>query len=120
MAKLSAHGHELFRFFSPRSQGLKSVRSDGHTLIRYPGTGWKLFSRRDPKIPYDEWLAKKTEIYNKMPTWAKAIESLPSMEQIREWTFDAVCETTDGETCEPDSQGWADHGPSWLVALGYL
>jgi hypothetical protein len=120
MAKLSAHGTELFRYFSYRKRGLVSVRSDGVALIRYPGTNWKLCYKRKAGCSLEEWRTLWHRIYDKLAPWKKEITSLPTMAQIREWTFDSVCETTDGETCEPDSRGWGSHGPSWLVALGYL
>jgi hypothetical protein len=120
MAKLSAHGTELYRYFSTQKRGLISVRSDGYALIRYPSTGWKLIFKRKTTCSLEDWRAMWQRIYNRLPAWKKEVQSLPTMEDVHAWTFDSVCETTDGETCEPDSRGWANHGPSWLVALGYL
>jgi len=43
----------------------------------------------------------------------------PSFEEIREWVYDSVCETLDGQTIEPD--GVAYNGcPSWLLALALV
>lgn len=43
----------------------------------------------------------------------------PSEEQIEEWTYDSVCEATDGCDIEPD--GICPHGhPSWLLRLGLI
>ena len=120
MAKLSAHGTELVRYFSPRKRALVSVRSDGVTLIRYPSTNWKLYSRKKPKVTLAEWGRTKRRVFEAQPQWARECKSLPTMEDIKLWNLDSVCETVDGETCEPDYQGSGSHGPSWLVALGYL
>jgi hypothetical protein len=120
MAKLSAHGPEIYRYFSLRKRGLVSVRSDKVALIKYPGTGWKLCYKAKLGSSEAEWAQVWATFYGKLSPWKKRIDSLRSLEQIKAWTFDSVCATTDGKTCEPDSRGWADHGPSWLVALGYL
>jgi len=45
VAKLSAHGTELVRYFSPRKRALISVRSDGTTFCRRPYLDWKIYSR---------------------------------------------------------------------------
>ena len=43
----------------------------------------------------------------------------PSFEEIRDWVFDSVCETLDGQRIEPD--GVAHNGcPAWLLALGLM
>jgi hypothetical protein len=55
MAKLSAHGPELYRYFSFRKQGLISVRSDKVALIKYPGTGWKLCFKAKAGTSEADW-----------------------------------------------------------------
>jgi hypothetical protein len=120
MAKVSAHGPEIYRYFSFRKRGLVSVRSDKVALIKYPGTGWKLCYKAKPGVSEAEWVRIWRDFYAKLSPWKKQIDSLPSLAQIKAWTFDSVCETTDGETCEPDSPPLGEHGPSWLIALGYL
>jgi hypothetical protein len=120
MAKLSAHGSELFRYFSTKKRALISVRSDGTALVRYPGANWKLAYKRKPGCSLEQWAEIWQGVYDRLAPWKKQVSSLPSMEDIRIWSFDSVCETTDGEICEPDARSWADHGPSWLVALGYI
>jgi hypothetical protein len=58
-----------------------------------------------------DWLAKGI---NHTPT-----EPTPSMDQIQEWTFDSVCNATDGCQVEPD--GRCPHGHlSWLRVLGLV
>ena len=43
----------------------------------------------------------------------------PDIEQLEEWSYEGVCEATDGCTVEPD--GVCEHGhPSWLLKLGMI
>ncbi len=43
----------------------------------------------------------------------------PNIEQLEFWTFDGVCEASDGCMVEPD--GICEHGhKSWLLILGYV
>ena len=119
MAKLSAHGTELYRFLSCTRGGLVSVRSDGTKLFRSPFGGWKLIARKKKEISLEEWtrrkLAWRDEDRAKRP-WAHEVKSLPSLRTLDRWAMDSVCETTDGQTIEPD--GVALNGsPSWLIAL---
>lgn len=44
-------------------------------------------------------------------TWKGAQYDTPSMDELREWVHDSVCETPDGDTVEPD------HPDSWLSLL---
>ncbi len=120
MAKLSAHGYELYRYFSPDYRGLLSIRSDGVTLIRYPGSNWKVKKRKKAEVSFEQWRAGRADTYARHPQWARDCQTLPSVEQINEWSTDSVCETIDGDTCEPDAPAFGTHGPSWLVALGYI
>jgi len=47
------------------------------------------------------------------------MNSEPTLEQLEEWTWDGVCEATDGCLVEPD--GICPHGcESWLIVLGYI
>jgi len=121
MAKLSAHGIELYRYFSTKYGGLLSIRSDGYALIRYPGSTWKLKLKRKEGKTLEDWAKLWAEVYERLPSWKKRVEHLPSLEDLRHWTFDSVCETTTGEMLEPDYRGnGAEIGPSWLVALRYI
>ena len=44
---------------------------------------------------------------------------VPTIEQLRDWTFDGVCECPDG--CETEPDGDCEHGQqSWLLILGYI
>lgn len=46
-------------------------------------------------------------------------EEEPDEEQLTEWTYDSVCDATDGCTVEPD--GVCPHGhPSWLIHFGLI
>lgn len=121
MAKLSAHGTELYRYFSSKYRGLISVRSDGYALVRYPGSNWKLKYRRKAGTSLEDWRALWAGVYDRLPEWKRQVTHLPSLEDLQHWTFDSICETTTGEMLEPDYRGnGADIGPSWLIALGYL
>lgn len=120
MAKLSAHGTELVRYLSPRKRALVSVRSDGITLHRTPYSDWKIYSHKKSEVTLENWKHGKYTIFDELPRWAARCKSLPSVKQIEHWNIDAVCETVDGTLCEPDYRGDGIHGPSWLVALGYL
>ena len=52
-------------------------------------------------------------------TWNGEEYETPDLEQIRDWVFDSICETLDGQRIEPD--GHAFNGcPSWLIALGLI
>ena len=43
----------------------------------------------------------------------------PSMEELEEYVFDSICESTDGCMTEPD--GMCEHGhPSWLLHMGLI
>jgi hypothetical protein len=88
-----------------------SVRSDGVTLTRSLSSNWKVFARKKPEADYSVWLASKQERLAGLPQWAREIKSLPSLAQIQHWSFDSVCETTDGIDCEPDSPATAPTDP---------
>jgi hypothetical protein len=50
---------------------------------------------------------------NKYP---EPTEPEPSEEQLEEWTYDSICDATDGCSVEPD--GVCEHGhPSWLLKM---
>lgn len=43
----------------------------------------------------------------------------PTWRDVQEWTFDSICEATDGCTVEPD--GKCEHGHlSWMRVLGIV
>jgi hypothetical protein len=51
--------------------------------------------------------------------WPEPETDEPDMDTLEEWTFDSVCDATDGCTVEPD--GMCEHGhPSWLLRLGLI
>lgn len=92
MAKLSAHGREVGRFFDPRRCRLTAVMADGSILGR---------------------------LRERLPAWALTVKRLPSEATLREAVFDGVCESVTGDTVEPDGYG-PDGAPSWLRALGMI
>lgn len=118
MAKLVAHGAELFRYFSPRSQALIAVMNDGVTLIRR-NNEWKVKSRRKPEVPLEVWRANKLEMKAKLPEWTLKVKTVPSISTLQKWLKSGVCKTPDGYTVEPD--GESPNGvPSWAILLGYM
>ena len=51
--------------------------------------------------------------------YPKPVTEEPSLEQLEDWVYDSVCESTDGCIVEPD--GICEHGhPSWLLYLGMI
>ena len=52
-------------------------------------------------------------------TWNGEDFDTPSLEEIRRWVFDSICETLDGQRIEPDGHG-PNGCPSWLIALGLI
>jgi hypothetical protein len=52
-------------------------------------------------------------------TYPRPITERPSYDDLEEWAYDGLCETTDGCMVEPD--GWCEHGHvSWLIYLGLV
>ena len=52
-------------------------------------------------------------------TWNGEAVYMPTMSDVKRWTFDSRCEALDGCTVEPD--GRCPHGaPSYLIALGMI
>lgn len=119
MAKLSAHGTEIARYFSTKHGGLVSVCADGVSLIRRPDTSWQVLSRKKAEVSLDKWTANKLQFVAGLAAWKLQVSSLPSMDTIAEWMADSVCETVTGELVEPDGVG-SDGAPSWLLALGLI
>ncbi len=119
MAKLSAHGSELFRYASERARGLMAVMSDGTILRRTPFSGgWKVYARKKAEVPLAAWTEQKKAFYDRLPEWAK-VSTIPSETTLQHWMFDGVAETTTGDDIEPDGRG-ADGAPSWLLVLGLI
>jgi hypothetical protein len=120
MAKLSAHGAELVRYFSVQRRALISCRADGVRLYRsLHSGGWKVLSRKKPAVSLADWSKSKLDYVATLPVWARECKSLPSEASLREWSMDSVCETLSGDTVEPDGYG-SDGAPSWLIALGMI
>lgn len=120
MAKLSAHGTELFRYLSPKYRALVAVCADGTVLTRSPFTnGWKVLARKRPEIKLEDWVAKKRERYCALPAWIKEVKSIPSLRMLQKWEDDGWCETPTGHVVEPDGRG-PDGVPSWFLLLGLI
>lgn len=120
MAKLSAHGSELARYFDPRRRALISIRSDGTRLGKSVwSNGWKVVGRKKPGCPLEQWKASKLAYIASLPAWAQECKSLLSEHDLSEWVSDAVCETPNGDRVEPDGHG-PDGVPSWLLLLGLV
>lgn len=120
MAKLSAHGTEIARYFDERRGLLISVRSDGWYLRKSVfAPDWKLWRRKKESLSQEEWLRTLHDRLSKLPEWARECRSLPSERELREWDQDGVCETPTGHRVEPDGVG-PDGVPSWLRLLKVL
>lgn len=118
MAKLSAHGPEMFRYFSPRRGFLKAYMSDGTILYRSVFTsGWKILGRVKPGVSVEQAVASARDWVSKQPVWLQQIRSLPSQRTLERWNADGGCETPSGDWVEPDGQG-PNGEPSWLLLLG--
>ena len=119
MAKLTAHGTELLRYFSTRYRALLSVRSDGVTLVRRTFHGWKVLGRKKPDVSMERWLEAKRKQFEAEPAWARECRSIPSYLTLEEWVRKDRCETPSGDVVETDGRG-PDGAPSWLSALGMI
>jgi hypothetical protein len=119
MEGLSEYVEEIARYFSTKHGGLISIRADGVTLVRHPGTEWKVLARKRDDVSIKQWTQGKMEFVDRLSAWKVGVESLPSLEKIGEWVADSVCETVTGEMVEPDGVG-SDGAPSWLLALGMI
>lgn len=119
MAKLSAHGAELFRYFSISRRCLMAAMEDGTTLYKTPYSGWKVFARKKADVPLEQWRRGKEEMVSKLPEWARKCKSIPSVSALERWSYDGICETPTGETVEPDGIG-TDGVPSWTLIFGFI
>ena len=120
MAKVSAHGTELLRYFSTTRFRLFSLRSDGTVLAKSTySNGWKLYARKKASVSMEDWEAAHRRQRAKQPAWAQVCTSIPSLRQLEEWASEAGCGTPTGEYVEHDGAG-ADGAPSWLRALGMI
>ena len=116
MAKLVAHGTEMFRYFNPTTGRLFAVMSDGVRLYKTAYSGWRVFSRKKPDVPMGRWVASMEEKRNQVPAWARSLKSIPSHATLARWDMDGVCKTPTGHRVEPDGVG-PDGVPSWLRVL---
>lgn len=119
MATLQAHGTELHRYFSTAARGLLSVRSDGTTLVRRVGDGWKVYRRKRADVTMETWTEYKRQKFASLPAWKRECTELPALHELEQWVSDSVCESPTGHTVEPDGAG-PDGVPSWLVCLGLI
>lgn len=119
MAKLSAHGTELFRYLSLKHRGLLAVMSDGTVLRKTPWQPtWKLYRTKKKEVSIEAWTASKMEMKAKLEGW-QFVKSIPSAAKLEAWALDSVCEAVDGSTVEPDGKTF-DGCPSWLLVFGAI
>ena len=85
MAKLSAHGTELYRFFCPAALRLLSVRSDGVTLAQRHGEGWKLYTRKRADVPLGQWVDAQRRRWGNLPPLSREITTPPTIDQVERW-----------------------------------
>lgn len=110
---------ELYRYLSPRANGLLSVRSNGEIYRKTPfSSKWSLYATKRSTTSMDEWIEKRMSVERNLKFWQR-VQKLPSEKTLQRFMFDGVAESTAGNTVEPD--GWDDEGsPSWLLALGMI
>jgi hypothetical protein len=110
------HGNEIAHYLNDRAQ-FCVVFEDGTTVYQtVDDREWRVRARIKQGVELDKWRKAKMAKLAKMEAWRLEIVELPSMDQVREWATDSVCETTSGDEIEPDGYG-PDGAPSWLVAL---
>lgn len=51
--------------------------------------------------------------------WPEPTTDYPDSEDLEMWSFDGICEATDGCMVEPDGT-CSDGHPSWLLYLGMI
>lgn len=120
MAKLSAHGGEVIRFFDPRRCMLKAYMADGKILGRtiFSG-GWKVVGRLKPGVSPQEAAENRRRWLATQPAWVSKVKSFPSQRTLEQWHSDGGCETPSGDWVEPDGDG-PDGAPSWLKLCGCI
>ena len=116
MAKLEAHGTELFRFFRAETGQLNAIMTDGVRLFRTPFHGWRVGGRVRADVSLDKWASSWKIIRDNQPEWARSLKSIPTQSTLEKWENDGVCKTPTGHTVEPDGVG-PDGVPSWLRIL---
>lgn len=120
MAKLSAHGKELFRYFSMKDYGLVAIMEDGQILRKTPlSTIWKKYRHKKPGVDMGTWRSVKQGQYDRAPEWAKNCKTVPTYETMQRWERDCMCKTPTGHVVEADGEG-PDGVPSWLILLGLI
>ncbi len=119
MAKLVAHGYELFRYYSMKYRGILAVMSDGVTMVKRTDGAWKVAARKKPDVTLEAWREGKKNLYESLPQWMRNAKSIPTLATLQRWEMDGVCKTPTGHMVEPDGVG-PDGVPSWLRILGLI
>jgi hypothetical protein len=115
MAK-KAEGVPTFvkRVLSYKTGWLYGLTAEGVVWRKNPIVEWRPWKRFKPHIDPSDFV-------DKFLSWfpedrCEINGSLPTMEDLKYWTFDGVCETPCGCRVEPD--GFCEHGnKSWLLLL---
>ena len=109
-----------FRYFDPKRRALAAIAREGAVLTQsIEDEDWKVSARKKADLPLEEWLEIKRKAFLSIPAWASEIQELPSLDEVKNWIIDSVCETPTGNYVEPDGHG-PDGAPSWLLALGLI
>jgi hypothetical protein len=117
--KISECGKQIASYLDVGG-ALVSFREDGTTWVQtFSDRKWRRIATKRDTISIEEWTARKLAKVAALPEWQRTTKRLPSNNQIREWTYDSVCETPSGDTVEPDGVG-PDGAPSWLRILGLI
>lgn len=94
----------------PKRWVCSSVLPDGRSRLRNPETG------KPVRMTGDVALFKTTDPLNpELRLYFRgAWHPVPSIAEMMELTFDSICRTPDGDSCEPDAP------ESWLTLLGLV
>lgn len=119
MAKLSAHGSELHRYFSVKYSGIVAVMNDGVLMVKRIDGRWRVLARKKPEVSLEDWRDGRKKLYDGLFQWKKDTKSMPTLTTLQRWEADGVCKTPTGHMVEPDGVG-PDGVPSWLRILGLI
>lgn len=105
MAKLSAHGTEVFRWDGITHR--YSYRSDGH-ILRNGGDGWKLWKKLKDRKGMPAYVERLKEQHRKSaterPLLAHAVDLFHGMVpfKARFWVYEAICLLVGPSDSDPD------------------
>src|SRR5262245_10498522 len=109
MAKLSAHGTEVFRCFDPHRRILKAYMSDGTILARSLFSGWSRYGKikegRTVEEVVDNIMARVSQALLEGKGnygWIFKVDHLPSVKSLERWANADLVPTPTGYEVEPD------------------